>query len=247
MLRRVLINPFATFVLFALLFLDARAICNTDSTAGLFYTRLRFGSSPQGPQQPATRRYTTVIIKEPTGIRILDPDSQSWDEATKLLAEHPAQTAALIYRPRAYSDGFWAIATLHREFEIETASGSSFSEDDWHTARSAMLRSTFGDVEANTPNLRRLAREDFKTSEPIWSGYLHNTLTLLCLALLLNSLRWIPRTPAYFRARRAARGLCPHCGYSLAGLAANTCPECGSIRDGTAMERSDHRVRMDNP
>lgn len=37
------------------------------------------------------------------------------------------------------------------------------------------------------------------------------------------------------RRRRGRRGLCPHCGYPLAGLA-GPCPECGRLRDGTTKE-----------
>ena len=43
---------------------------------------------------------------------------------------------------------------------------------------------------------------------------------VVCAGLLWVAWRW---------ARRAGRGVCPACGYSLAGLRGGVCPECGGV------------------
>ncbi len=58
---------------------------------------------------------------------------------------------------------------------------------------------------------------------PAWPGFLVSTVfyAILTLALWLtasNARRWL----------RTRRDCCPSCGYSLAGLRSNSCPECGS-------------------
>jgi hypothetical protein len=58
---------------------------------------------------------------------------------------------------------------------------------------------------------------------PIWTGLLLNTAIFSAAwwALLL-----VPRT--IIARRRSRRGVCPKCGYDLAGLATAVCPECGT-------------------
>lgn len=68
-------------------------------------------------------------------------------------------------------------------------------------------------------------------TDPIWSGYLHNTLA----AGIAASLLWLLSFGGAIRSLRAAlarpfrlaRGLCPMCAYPRAGLPSDTCPECG--------------------
>lgn len=50
----------------------------------------------------------------------------------------------------------------------------------------------------------------------------------IALSLLLSILHMSTRRIVGFRRRR--RGLCADCGYSLKGLLANACPECGWVR-----------------
>jgi hypothetical protein len=57
---------------------------------------------------------------------------------------------------------------------------------------------------------------------PIWPGFAINTLTyavLWCVALSLARLRL---------TARSRRGQCRTCGYDLAGLPTDRCPECGA-------------------
>lgn len=67
---------------------------------------------------------------------------------------------------------------------------------------------------------------------PIWSGYLHNTLTAGIAASLLWSLSFggaiRSLRAALVRPSGMARGLCPVCAYPRAGLPSDTCPECGT-------------------
>jgi len=69
-------------------------------------------------------------------------------------------------------------------------------------------------------------------SRPIIGGYIHNAATLGLAAIFLWSLRWVGYAQDDYRRREArAAGLCPSCGYSLAGLPSGPCPECG-LEDG---------------
>lgn len=174
---------------------------------------------------PMSRAYFT--LKESSVVRV-DPDNESWDDMTRLINQSPGSVLLLEFWGRTYRSGLWAITREMQTYTINTAYGSNFSAQQLAQARTAFVN----DLATATPRLTPAARDSLKTAnyqhtKLLWRGYVHDGITIFCLALFLLSLRWIPRTPAYFRARRAARGLCPHCGYSLSGLSTTTCPECG--------------------
>jgi hypothetical protein len=70
------------------------------------------------------------------------------------------------------------------------------------------------------------------------------TLAMLTI-LLLGLVLLISATVAQARARRRARdpNLCPFCGYTIAGLASGTCPECGR---GVVGEMANSKSQMAN-
>jgi hypothetical protein len=62
--------------------------------------------------------------------------------------------------------------------------------------------------------------------EPIWSGFVLDSVTL---AILWFTCRHAPRAIRRQYRRGAAR--CVECGYARAGLRSSTCPECGDSTD----------------
>ena len=79
------------------------------------------------------------------------------------------------------------------------------------------------------PHANRIAQGDSRSSGIVWRGYVHDVLTIACLAAFVYSLGWIG--PALKRARGLgmhSRGLCPSCGYRTQGLPSEKCPECGN-------------------
>lgn len=77
--------------------------------------------------------------------------------------------------------------------------------------------------------LALLRAGDGVTRHRVWSGYIHNAVTLaLALLTLRAGFVTIRTTPRHIAAwRRSRRGRCAACGYDLAGLTSPTCPECG--------------------
>ncbi len=61
-----------------------------------------------------------------------------------------------------------------------------------------------------------------------WDGIAHDSAMLVASLAFLSGFWFVPaRFRATRRARRAARGLCPFCGYDTQGLRTKLCPECG--------------------
>jgi hypothetical protein len=76
------------------------------------------------------------------------------------------------------------------------------------------------------PDVNTLYFTDIWRSTPIWSGWLHNVISLISFLILITSLPMV--TMRLLRECRINKGLCPHCRYSRLGLAAHApCPECG--------------------
>lgn len=68
----------------------------------------------------------------------------------------------------------------------------------------------------------------------VFQGYALNAAALACVVLGIRSLVWLWRGVPLreFRACFARRpGLCVTCGYSLTGLNADKCPECGADKE----------------
>lgn len=73
---------------------------------------------------------------------------------------------------------------------------------------------------------KRQANPIILSVHPLWPGFIVNTLFWSSvLFALINTPRWIVK--AIRNHRRARRGVCLRCGYTLAGL--TQCPECGTI------------------
>lgn len=63
----------------------------------------------------------------------------------------------------------------------------------------------------------------------VWQGVLFNSIMLAVAGAFLASLLWLRDGVVWpWNARRLRQGLCHKCGYSLSGLSAAKCPECGT-------------------
>src|SRR5262249_38278223 len=105
----------------------------------------------------------------------------------------------------------WPMLALWCDYEVK---GRIVFYNDW-------VIDAFSDVHGGiSVGKRRLP------CRPIWSGLL---VTTAVYTILWAPLLYLPAVlRAGFRRVRRARGLCPRCGYSLAGLAGEVCPECGT-------------------
>lgn len=67
-------------------------------------------------------------------------------------------------------------------------------------------------------------------TRPLWSGYIYNGVMVVLLLVGLHSMRWAYRGVPLRQLRQVWRpdGSCVSCGYSLVGLNAAKCPECGA-------------------
>jgi hypothetical protein len=128
--------------------------------------------------------------------------------------------------------GFWAPTHHERRVRLISTVGSAIPPAAAATLRDSFL-SEFGFPSRLTPAARAaLTATGLGHDErPVWSGYVHNVLSLVALALLVISLRWVPDAISGGRAARRARSLaqerCPRCGYSIRDLPEPKCPECG--------------------
>ncbi len=228
-LKLILVNPVTTVALLLLLLFDAWSLPWANhrggkSTVGLFLHSRRTNAARIGSFHVSIQAFRVSR----SGTEFAITEENGW---SAYAPEPPPDVALLLYTSDQLSRGagFWAITRGGREWHLSKSGGAAFTQDDWAAARALAdnrLVQTSSEV-ARTPVYS--GPDSVVESKILWSGYLHNTLTLLCLTLLLNSLRWVSHIPEYIRARRrAARGQCPQCGYPLAGLTTPTCPECGN-------------------
>lgn len=111
----------------------------------------------------------------------------------------------------------WPLRALASEswFRTDPATGRSVEELRWNLTL------------AKTPSGRIMF-----PLRPIWRGVVVDVLAL-------GAAWWVALAiPVWLRSRRRlALGLCPRCGFDLAGAVAPGCPECGWGRDDTHATR----------
>lgn len=75
---------------------------------------------------------------------------------------------------------------------------------------------------------------EIEMTSPRMSGYVYNGVMVVLLVVGLHSMRWVYRGVPLRQLRQVWRpnGECKRCGYSLAGLNAAQCPECGAETTG---------------
>lgn len=167
-------------------------------------------------------------VRENDTIILIDPERESWDRLGSRLQVNPEDVLTLLYRPERQTRGLWAMTTTTETHRISVVRGESFTDEEIEEAKGLFLpliEDRWGAREA------LLAAAGHVERRILWTGYLHNALSLTALVLLLVSLAWVPRAPAWIRARFTTRALsqgkCPSCGYDISAIAHHTCPECG--------------------
>lgn len=172
------------------------------------------------------------VVREGERFAVLDPNNDSYDEATRAIARSPGQVGVLTLRLQSIVRGAFGRTSERWSLRIKQEEGAAFTESDWRAARSAVITFVYGPGALAVPEFARLAREDFVVTRPLWSGYILNALFLLAAAGFLYSLRWVRPALETQRDRGRARALrggrCPNCGYSTVGLRALICPECAA-------------------
>lgn len=73
----------------------------------------------------------------------------------------------------------------------------------------------------------RVRTQDVSTASIVWVGCGMNLATLFAACAFVGSARRLPELWVDKRAKLIAAGICPSCGYSIAGLPQPRCPECG--------------------
>lgn len=101
-------------------------------------------------------------------------------------------------------------------------------------AQIAQLRAQYVDelVAAGDPIVTRempaIRSADISRTTILWSGWVHNAISMSSLLVLAASLSLVPRRLR--EHRRRCEGLCPTCAYDLiATPPGSPCPECGAI------------------
>lgn len=234
-IRKWLANPIASAVLLAVLVADSLTLPRYwDATAvGLLVRKTLHpmmlvdpGFSAFGPE--------LYVLRGPDGFRVIDPEVESWNELSALLAAGEPPMAECTFADSSDRAGFWAWTMRHdfRGVVLSPLQGD-WSEDQLAGARRAVF------VESNlTPTTWAsvqpwldLAAGDTRSRRVIWGGVAHNALALVVFAALLYSLTgwraWFGSRSWSRAARRRARGLCNTCGYDMRGNDSGVCPECG--------------------
>lgn len=226
--RRLLVNPVATFVLAFGLVIDAESQPRSTLVGRVFSTPM----CRCGMAQP-----TGVAAFTPDGEMVLmRPDEESWDAATRAMAEAPERTVTLWAIGGRYGEGLWAPVTDTKSVQIHAEAGSEVSAEGVARARAEYARTLAERWDWLTPaDLATLQARNIRETRVLWGGVVHSAAACAVVAAFVWSLGWVPamvrRLNELPAARRSRAGLCGACGYNLSGLAGSRCPECGTSQD----------------
>lgn len=127
--------------------------------------------------------------------------------------------------------GLFGLTAETYRFRIQVLPDSNTGRHSWTITELAQARQLFiSEIRDRGYVLDAsiLSFGDISVTRALWSGYLHNAATVVCLVLFIASLAWVPRHLVMSRRRkRLSSELCPRCEYTLAGLREPICPECG--------------------
>lgn len=160
--------------------------------------------------------------RKPTGFEVI-PDSElsnagsSADEALVSIDTHPRGSA-----------GAWGVTERFESLRVSVwlANGTPAEEQALRALYVDTLAAA-GDplVLAHMPSFRT---QDYASTTIVWSGWVHNGVSLASLSLCVVNARRLPRRLVAWR--RAKNHHCPVCDYDLRGTPGGLpCPECGTF------------------
>ena len=233
--RRWIANPIASLVLLGVLVGDAFTLPRSPNptVAGSIVEKTFFDRGRI--RTPTFLSHALYVVHEPEGMRIIDPNRDSWDDLARLLSTNKTPVAYCEFRDTILRRGVWS-HTTERHFRgigLQPMVGD-WTEQDIRRARLELFS-------ARTQSLPRWAwvqgfadvpDTNQTTTRVLWTGVAHDSFALFTFAALLYSFTgwraWFAARPWSRRTRRLAHGLCPCCGYDLRGLPPpGVCPECG--------------------
>jgi hypothetical protein len=236
--RRLLINPLTSAILLALLLADLWFLPFHQSMGGYSlasaFLHYRIVNSPSLRYQPRVPHDAYFIRGDdhPGRFRVLHPNDDSWDQATRDLNEHPRDCLEISWQPITLRRGLWAPTTQVDRHKLAFRFGENFSDTERAAARRQFVEESGAADILSFKDFQTLTTTDIDRTRPIYLGHAHNTLAAIAFLAFLASLAWIPKAPSWVRARigerRLSRGLCPRCRYNLHGLREPKCPECGA-------------------
>jgi len=228
--RTLLVHPGTTVLLLVLLVGSYASLPKSNFGGGSTFRQFVRQNLLSRARPTVSRDIPTLyFVREPSGLRTIDPDQESWDELSRIIDGRPQDVSLARYVDGEFHTGFWAATRrLQRAFiRISPMAG------DWTLEEQSEIRRLFVESLRNERPVDRavLTPRGFLSRTVIWSGYAHDAAAFAALVLLIYSLRWIPDSVRRVRDRRreraVARGLCPACGYEMAGIPGGVCPECG--------------------
>lgn len=176
-----------------------------------------------------------VVLSDSQGEspKVLAPDEQSWDEATRLIGQ-PGRRVMMVHAfavaPPPHLHARTTTVVDWRVNVVEHNSGRTASDEDRDWAIAA-VRDWNKTCEANLGLVPvDVDPKCVTTVHPL--GILHNAVSLVVFVLTLNAVPSV--TIGAWRRRRAARrmarGQCVACGYEFGAATLDRCPECGAAR-----------------
>jgi hypothetical protein len=229
--RRVLVNPFSSFVLgFAILCIVCSLPDQDMTTGSIIGGFVRHPLLRKSRSQIFPFDAIIYVVREPDGLRAIDEASESWDELSSLVQARPRDVFMARYYQQAGGAGFFAVTEWRRTQWVDiTPMASPADPAELGLVRALAVRALFRGEDID--HARILETKDVRQSRRLWSGYAINLVTLLCIAAFVRSLWWVKTARQFLasarRRSRVRKALCTHCGYSIAGLTSAMCPECG--------------------
>ncbi len=222
--------PVASALLSVVLVILIFLIPKWDSQHQSKTSRLLRGADPNTHVDLLANRSKPIVLrKSATGWSCSDPNSVSWDEATRIADGFVPDAVVAVYNMPLQVDS--GVLSLTRREVIETLVVWPNPDPQSEKQLRKLALEQFVKMGYSPEIVTRLAEGNIYSVTPLYNGYWFNGLFLLLSILLLWSLSWVLLIPSWIQIAKAQalldRGQCPFCRYSLQDLKSEKCPECG--------------------